>query len=208
MFVFLSNLKKHISKSVLFFLFPFFLFGQTEESTFLSLYNSGEYEKAKNYANKVENSQLALEFIKFLDVIQYGEFDQIDLKYIPDSKKDKRIIVFNNINKALKYYLKDGSELKAYTLLKESFNISEKIGNKSLICLTSKLLLEIYSRTLFTLNDKSYKYVIENYKNYANNNYDRKLAEYYDYKITMRFFFQDSTETLRRKYNKINSLYK
>lgn len=182
--------------------------GNNEEDSFLYLCQIGAYEKARFKLNSIEDKNLLIQLRNYLDVIQYGKFNQINLDEELDLSSDNHASAIFKINKSLKYYLQEGSELKAYRLLKESLEISERLNHKALIGLNSKLLLEIYSRTLFTLNDISYKYVIKNFKEHALNDYDKKIAEFYDYKITMRFFFNDSLNAVTKKYKKVNALFR
>ncbi len=183
------------------------LFGNNEESIFLKSCHFGQYEKARSELNFISNLDLKTQLKTYIDVIQHGHFKDIDLAQIPLKSYNKSTKALLNINKALKYYLQDGNETKAYQLLKESLKLSESDKNQSLICLNSRLILELYSRSLFTIKDISYQYIIDNYLKYADEKFDEKSAYLYDFKITMRYFYKDSAQVLAHKYKTVNSLF-
>nr|WP_321222367.1 sensor histidine kinase [uncultured Psychroserpens sp.] len=188
-------------------MFSNIVFGNNEENSLLKSCHFGEFEKARNELKFITNPKLKAQLETYINIVQFGDFKDINLEQIALDTMDNSTRAILKINKALKYYLQEGNETKAYQLLKESLNISESSKNKTLICLSSRLILELYSRSLFTINDISYQYIIDNYLKYANEDFDKKSAYLYDFKITMRYFYKDSAQVLAKKYKKVNALY-
>ncbi len=200
---------KHIFTVIFFVISSSFAFGNNEESLFIDYCNSGEFFKARVIINNLRESALTTQLSNYLNVVELGNFENIDITKSPQTFQNASADVFDHINRALKFYLKDGNEIRAHQLLRNALDISEANNLNAHYYLCSKYLLEIYSRTLFTIEDISYKYIIKNYLEKAASRPDQlRLAHYYDYKITMRYFYEDSVESLHYKYDFVNKLFK
>jgi len=207
-YAFLNKSFLKISVSISIFLFSISLFGNNEESTFIELSYSSQYEKARQYLLTFNDISFKQELEKHLDILQYGKFENINLYYDTESLKDTNLKAIILINQSLKFYLKNGEEIKAYQLLKKSLTISENNKNNALVSLSSRLILEIYSRSTLSVNDISYQYIVNNYLKHAKNTFEIKSAYLYDFKITMRFHYKDSSEVIIEKYKQVNQLFK
>ncbi|GAB4159793.1 MAG: hypothetical protein Tsb0033_14810 [Winogradskyella sp.] len=201
-------LRSRIIYSILFISFVHILYAESGIEEILYNCHSGSYEKSREKITSLTDSYLFEQYTNYLNIYEFGDFSNIDLNEVlaNDTTTHYRIIL--NVNKALKYYLVKGDEFNAYKLLKDGLSLSERIDNKILICLTSRLLLEIYSRSIFTIKDKSYSYVLKNYLENAYNSFEQNTAHLYGFKITMRIFYGDSVALIKRKYKALHNQFK
>ncbi len=192
---------------MLFFFIVTLSYSQKEQHSFFYYTNSGQYDLARNIANKQTDNLLKKEYLKLIDILQLGNFESISTKKIETSINESVLSAIKIINQGLKEYLKNGNSITAYNLFKQSLAISEKTKSNELICLNSQFILEIYSRKHVRSNDISYKYIIDNYKKNAKTKADLDKAEYYDFLITLRHFYKEP-KTIEKAYNKTNEYFK
>lgn len=178
--------------SLFLLLFNFHSFGQ-EQTVFFELTNTGKYKKARENLSSLDNIQLKKEYNNYLDILEFGSFKEIDLQYSNNQENNTLIDCFKLLNQGLKEYLKLGNHLRAHQKFKESLEIAEQLNNNYLISLNIQYILEMLCRSVVSINDVSYNYLIKRLKENLNDiKYNDQKSHFYNFRITIKHFYKDS----------------
>ena len=184
-------------------------FSQNEVTDFFYESDQGNYENSQMIAQKLDHHDLSQVLQNYLKILRKGMFDE-GLKE-KNNSNDPIVQNIYQLNKALYFYAKEGNEERAFKILRTNLDNALSLDNATLICMNIRYILEIYERFHINIDDLSYKYFVNLYREHAYNLFHTQLSSLYDYRITQRYSFKDSIifnssyNTNKREVDKITS---
>lgn len=147
--------------------------------------NSGNFDKAESITLNIQDKALRKELVLYRKIL-LGNQIFVDFK---ERWKDSTSTAFNInlINRALDNYLVKGNEIKAFNLLKQSFLLAKKNGNKIISIESLKLILEMYQRFGSLIGDETYKYFTKEYRSLAYNKIEKLNCELRELELEVKF---------------------
>ncbi|RNC86755.1 MAG: sensor histidine kinase [Winogradskyella sp.] len=170
-------------------------------------FTSSFCQQKVNFEKDTAAINLTHQIHKYDEIIKTGNFDNVILNHneLPDDKSLGKGYLY--LNQGLKHYLESGNFINAYNSFKKSLSLAEDLGDDDLASLSIQYILEMYSRTVVSSNDISYQYLISELLNKPNINSNIEKANYYNFKITLKYFYEDLIK-VDSIYKKTNNFFK
>jgi len=134
---------------------------------------ASNYSKAYTVAISEQDPLIKQQLLFYHDLIYKCTFNnEEDLERNYANKSIEHNLML--LNKGLYEYIKDCNEIRAGETLKKAFLLAKERGDTIIAAESLKLSLEIYQRFGSIVGDDSYNYILNEYKNFLYDDFERR----------------------------------
>ncbi|UOY05379.1 sensor histidine kinase [Muricauda sp. SCSIO 64092] len=96
--------------------------------------------------------------------------------------------ILHHLYQGMLMFYTDGDEINAIKEFNEVLEISLEIKDVAFACESLRRILEVYNNFSKTINDKTYTYFLNVYKNYQVDYFEQASYAYYEFRLKQRFY--------------------